>query len=90
METARSGFWTIRGMRPGEEPITFCERHALSSTNEAFRLFGLDPAETMSEAALVTSMVGALGGKNPEDLFTYSDIGVCDQCKHEAKHAESA
>lgn len=91
METTHSGFWTIRGVRPGERPITFCEPHALSATNEGFALYGIPAAETMSEAANVTAMVAALAGNgDKEDLFTYSDIGVCAQCEAEARRAESA
>lgn len=89
METTHSGFWTIEGMSPSDGPITFCESHALSATNEAFRIYGLDPAESMNEAANVCAMIAALSGKDAE-LFTYSDTGVCAQCKEESNKRTGA
>ena len=89
METARSGFWTLNPYSPGEDPITFCERHALEATNQAFTLVGQPEAQTMSEAANFCAMVSAINGKDFE-LLTYSDIGVCEECTIRAEIEETA
>ena len=72
-ETA-TGYWTL-------SHLTFCDEHALEATNGVFHTLGMEPAETMSEAANVVEMLRVLAhDAQGEALINYSEEGPCDQC----------
>lgn len=87
-------FWRLQpnqGRTPHEspEPVIYCPEHALYATNVAFVASGIEPAETMEEAAAVVMVVLALQGAEDTDTFITSVEGAyqCERCDELAHHA---
>lgn len=68
--------------RNGGGPITLCEDHALMATNVAFRMAGLQPAPTMTQAALVFDLVRHMNGDHGNPM-TSTELGDCEACQDE-------
>lgn len=87
--TTEIGFYTLNEERyflTGRPYVeTRCAACALPETNAALIGAGLEPADTMAEAALVLHMQMALNSDPQADtLLTYSERGKCDVCGKEA------
>ena len=65
------------------EPIIYCPEHALQATNIGFMLNGIEPAETMEEAAAVIMTVLTLNGEEDANTFITSIEGAytCERCE---------
>jgi hypothetical protein len=72
-------FWTLTDET---ETLMLCERHALSATNEACAIFGMDAFETMAEATVILDALGTMLGGGPMG-FGSSEVGHCSACQHE-------
>lgn len=80
-KTAETGYWTTA---TPDGAVTYCAQHALVAVNTAMVFSGLDPADSMAEAATVLEAHLAMAG-DTDDLLAFSEYGTCELCKSQPK-----